>query len=145
MNEDAADALLKDLEEPPPYAVIVLVAERLGPLPETIRSRCQLVPFRRLSEPAVREAIRERAPELRRGGGDDAVACRRRPPRPCGAAARSRPRRVGAEALIGVARAVYADPEFDAGDGAEALLAGIAERGAEAKEAAEETVDRRSS
>src|ERR671933_1856775 len=26
MNEDAADALLKDLEEPPPYAVLVLVA-----------------------------------------------------------------------------------------------------------------------
>src|SRR5215468_11881905 len=44
LNEDAADALLKDLEEPPPYAVVVLVAERLGPLPETIRSRCQLVP-----------------------------------------------------------------------------------------------------
>src|SRR5579871_3833773 len=35
MNEDAADALLKDLEEPPPYAVIVLVADRLGPIPET--------------------------------------------------------------------------------------------------------------
>ena len=64
LNEDAADALLKDLEEPPPYAVIVLVAERLGPLPETIRSRCQLVPFRRLSEPAVRQAIREHAPDL---------------------------------------------------------------------------------
>ena len=55
MNEDAADALLKDLEEPPSYAVIVLVADDLGPLPETIRSRCQLVPFRRLSERAVRE------------------------------------------------------------------------------------------
>ncbi len=40
MNEDAADALLKDLEEPPLYAVIVLVADDLGPLPETIRSRC---------------------------------------------------------------------------------------------------------
>src|SRR3954471_14817844 len=49
MNEDAADALLKDLEEPPPYAVIVLIADDLGPLPETIRSRCQLVPFTRLS------------------------------------------------------------------------------------------------
>ena len=49
LNEDAADALLKDLEEPPPYAVIVLVADELGPLPPTIRSRCQLVPFRRLS------------------------------------------------------------------------------------------------
>src|SRR5919197_6720608 len=50
LNEDAADALLKDLEEPPPYVVLVLVADELGPLPETIRSRCQLVPFRRLSE-----------------------------------------------------------------------------------------------
>jgi len=39
LNEDAADALLKDLEEPPSYAVIVLVADDLGPLPETIRSR----------------------------------------------------------------------------------------------------------
>src|ERR1700758_4532737 len=64
MNEDAADALLKDLEEPPPYAVIVLVADDLGPLPETIRSRCQHVPFRRLSERAIREAIAARAPAL---------------------------------------------------------------------------------
>ena len=49
LGDDAADALLKDLEEPPSYAVIVLVADDLGPIPETIRSRCQLVPFRRLS------------------------------------------------------------------------------------------------
>src|SRR5205807_2714144 len=64
LNDEAADALLKDLEEPPEYAVIVLVADELGPLPETIRSRCQLVPFRRLSERAVREAIEARSPEL---------------------------------------------------------------------------------
>ena len=64
MNEDAADALLKDLEEPPSYAVIVLVADDLGPLPETLRSRCQLVPFTRLSERAVREEIDARAPAL---------------------------------------------------------------------------------
>ena len=64
MNEDAADALLKDLEEPPAYAVIVLVADDLGPIPETIRSRCQLVPFTRLSERAIREAVDARAPEL---------------------------------------------------------------------------------
>ena len=54
LNEDAADALLKDLEEPPPYAVVVLVADELGPIPETIRSRCQLVPFRRLTERSIR-------------------------------------------------------------------------------------------
>ena len=39
LNDEAADALLKDLEEPPEYATIVLVADELGPLPETIRSR----------------------------------------------------------------------------------------------------------
>ena len=64
LNADAADALLKDLEEPPPYAVIVLVADELGPLPPTIRSRCQLVPFRRLPERAVREWIVAEAPGL---------------------------------------------------------------------------------
>src|SRR5437764_2986122 len=64
LNEDAADSLLKDLEEPPPYAVIVLVADDLGPIPETIRSRCQLVPFRRLSERAVRAVVDARVPEL---------------------------------------------------------------------------------
>jgi DNA polymerase-3 subunit delta' len=64
MNEEAADALLKDLEEPPDYAVVVLVASELGRLPETIRSRCQLVPFRRLSRRALEARIGELAPDL---------------------------------------------------------------------------------
>jgi DNA polymerase III subunit delta' len=140
LNEDAADALLKDLEEPPPYAVVVLVAERLGPLPETIRSRCQLVPFRRLSEPAVREAIKARAPELaeeelttlaRVAGGRLGRALQLLDP----AAARRR------QELIRVARLVYTEPGFDSFAATEALLAGIAERGAEAKEAAEAQVE----
>jgi DNA polymerase-3 subunit delta' len=139
MNEDAADALLKDLEEPPPYAVLVLVAEDLGPLPETIRSRCQLIPFRRLSERAVRDAIRERAPELadeevttlaRVAGGRLDRAARLLDP----AAVKRR------ETLLEVARSVYLDPRFEPADGAEAILAGIGERGAEAKERAEERV-----
>ena len=140
LNEDAADALLKDLEEPPPYAVVVLVAERLGPLPETIRSRCQIVPFRRLSEPAVRRAVQERAPELgeeevtslaRVAGGRLGRALQLLEP----AAARRR------ETLIDVARAVYADPAFEPADGVEAILAGIAERGEEARAAAEVQVE----
>jgi DNA polymerase-3 subunit delta' len=139
MNEDAADALLKDLEEPPPYAVLVLVANDLGPLPETIRSRCQLVPFRRLSEPAVRAAVRVRAPDLpddevttvaRVAGGRLDRAERLLDPAP----ARRR------ETLLGVARAVYLEPGFDSAEATEALLAGIAERGAEAKERAEASV-----
>jgi DNA polymerase-3 subunit delta' len=75
LGEEAADALLKDLEEPPDYAVIVLVADDLGPLPETIRSRCQLVPFTRLSERTIRAAVDELAP----GGGPRP---RRGPPPP---------------------------------------------------------------
>src|SRR6185369_13505382 len=60
MNEDAADALLKDLEEPPDYAVIVLLADDLGPLASTIRSRCQHVPFKRLSQRAVKAYLSTR-------------------------------------------------------------------------------------
>jgi DNA polymerase III subunit delta' len=139
MNEDAADALLKDLEEPPPYAVLLLVANDLGPLPETIRSRCQLIPFRRLSEPAVREAIRASAPELadeevttlaRVAGGRLDRAARLLDP----ASARRR------ETLLGVARSVYLDPNIDPAEATDALLAGIAERGAEAREKAEEAI-----
>src|SRR5213595_3393849 len=73
-NEEAADALLKDLEEPPSYAVTVLVADELGSLPETIRSRCQPIPFRRLSEKTVRAAIEAQAPEL---PADEATAIAR--------------------------------------------------------------------
>ena len=40
MNEAAANALLKLLEEPPPYAVLVLEAENPSLLPATVRSRC---------------------------------------------------------------------------------------------------------
>jgi len=139
MNEDAADALLKDLEEPPPYAVILLVADDLGPLPETIRSRCQLVSFRRLSETAVRDAVRARAPGLpdeevltiaRVAGGRLDRAERLLDP-----AAQQR-----REQLLGVARAVYLDPEFDTVDASETILAGIGERGDEARARAEETV-----
>ncbi len=71
MNEDAADALLKDLEEPPDYAVIVLVADDLGPLAPTIRSRCQHIPFRRLSQRAVKAYLSTRGVE---GENLDALA-----------------------------------------------------------------------
>lgn len=41
MNPNAANALLKTLEEPPPGAVLLLVSQRPAGLPATIRSRCQ--------------------------------------------------------------------------------------------------------
>ena len=140
MNEDAADALLKDLEEPPPYAVIVLVADDLGPLPETIRSRCQLVPFTRLSERAIRAELDERAPGLE---ADEAASLARLAAGRLDRVARlldpkSARRR---EALLEVARAVYADPEFEPGAAAQRILEGARERAAEAKELAEQDLE----
>ncbi len=132
MNEDAADALLKDLEEPPDYAIVVLVAEELGPLPETIRSRCQLVPFRRLSERAVRAEVERRAPGL--GEAETRAVARLAAGRldrverlldPAAAARRA--------ALLDAARASYLDPDFDPSAAAAVVLAGARERAAEAK------------
>lgn len=45
MNANAANALLKLLEEPPPHASLVLVTSSPQGLLETIRSRCQMVRF----------------------------------------------------------------------------------------------------
>jgi DNA polymerase III subunit delta' len=133
MNEDASDALLKDLEEPPLYAVIVLIADDLGPIPETIRSRCQLVPFRRLSERAIRDVVDVRAPEL----DDESRASLARV-----AAGRldrlerlldpaSRGRR---DALIEQARAPYRVERFDPADAAAVLIANAQARAGEAGE-----------
>jgi DNA polymerase-3 subunit delta' len=137
MNEDAADALLKDLEEPPSYAVIVLVADDLGPLRDTIRSRCQLVPFTRLSERAVRDEIRAQAPTLEPA---EAASLARLAAGRLDRLARlldpaSAERR---EALLEVARAVYTDPAFEPGKAAQLVLDGARRRGAEARQAAEE-------
>jgi DNA polymerase III subunit delta' len=140
MNDEAADALLKDLEEPPPYAVIVLVADDVGPLAETIRSRCQPVPFRRLSERAVREAIAERAAGL--SPHEEAALARVAAGRldrverlldPKAAERRTR--------LLELARSVYRDPAFVPADAATAVVEAAAERAKEARAAAEEALE----
>jgi DNA polymerase-3 subunit delta' len=133
LNDDATDALLKDLEEPPPYAVIVLVADELGPLPETIRSRCQLVPFRRLSEAAVQSWIAERAPSL---ATDEVRALARVAGGRLDRAARLLDPAADARrcALLAVARGPYLDPEFEPDEAAAVILAAASARGTEAKD-----------
>jgi len=136
LNEEAADALLKDLEEPPAYAVILLLADDLGPLPETIRSRCQHIPFTRLSENAVRAEIAEHAEGL---SEDEATALVRVASGRLDRAERLLdPGAVRRRAtLLDVARRVYTDPDLDPTDAAEAVLEGMRECGAEARAEAE--------
>ena len=49
MNRNAANALLKSLEEPPPKSIILLVSHAPGRLLATIRSRCRHLPLQALS------------------------------------------------------------------------------------------------
>jgi DNA polymerase III subunit delta' len=49
IGEEAANSLLKTLEEPPPGSVIVLISTSLQRQLPTIRSRCQVVRFQGLS------------------------------------------------------------------------------------------------
>ena len=46
LSDAAANAMLKTLEEPPPYATLVLVANTAGDLLPTIVSRCQPIKLR---------------------------------------------------------------------------------------------------
>lgn len=57
MSVNAANSLLKTLEEPPGNAVIILLSENAGMLLPTIRSRCQLVRFAPLSPEHVRQVL----------------------------------------------------------------------------------------
>jgi DNA polymerase-3 subunit delta' len=142
MNDEAADALLKDLEEPPPYAVIVLVADDVGPLPETIRSRCQPVLFRRLSEKAIRETIAERAPAL--SPNEEAALARVAAGRLDRVERLLDPEATQRRAeLLELARSVYRDPAFVPADAAKAVVASAAERGNQARALAEQELEGR--
>lgn len=73
LNDNAANRLLKTLEEPPEYVVLILLTDRPGELLPTIRSRCQTVRF----DPAPE---RQQAARLASGRGIDertALACAR--------------------------------------------------------------------
>lgn len=49
LTREAFNALLKTLEEPPPYVIFVLATTEAHRVPQTILSRCQRFDFRRLS------------------------------------------------------------------------------------------------
>jgi DNA polymerase-3 subunit delta' len=60
-NPEAANALLKSLEEPPDDVVIVLLADSIDAVLPTIVSRCQVVRFERIPEVLALDVLVERA------------------------------------------------------------------------------------
>jgi DNA polymerase-3 subunit delta' len=61
MNANAANAVLKTLEEPPPRGVLFLVCHAPGKLLPTIRSRCRRLLFRPWLDAEVAEFLAERS------------------------------------------------------------------------------------
>jgi len=60
MTEQAANALLKTLEEPPVESLLILVTDQPTRLLPTIRSRCQIYHFAPLSTAEIERFLRER-------------------------------------------------------------------------------------
>ncbi len=60
MGVEAANALLKTLEEPPDETVIILISSRWSALLPTVRSRSHLIRFRRLNEDTIRDILMDR-------------------------------------------------------------------------------------
>lgn len=60
MNDEAANAFLKTLEEPPPGAVLLLIGTSAELQLETIVSRCQVVRFEPIPEPELAELLLEK-------------------------------------------------------------------------------------
>ena len=59
LSEEAANALLKTLEEPPDQVTLVLLATAAELLPETIVSRCTVIRLRPLNHTLVEEVLRD--------------------------------------------------------------------------------------
>ena len=57
MNEESQNCLLKTLEEPPEYAVIILVVSNESKILSTIKSRCILVKFNPLSSDEIKTIV----------------------------------------------------------------------------------------
>ena len=65
LSTGAFNALLKTLEEPPPFVVFIFATTELEKVPETIRSRCTLHAFRRMNA----EDIARRLDQVAEGEG----------------------------------------------------------------------------
>ena len=118
LNMNAANAVLKTLEEPPPQGVLLLVSHSPGGLLPTIRSRCRRLGFSPMAEAETAQFVEDRAGVSQ----EDAIRLARMSG---GAPGRAwRLAQAGAVALDDAAKTLIADlPEVD-----EAMAQALADR-----------------
>ena len=73
LSNSAFNALLKTIEEPPPYIVFVFATTELHKVPATIRSRCQQFNFRLIPTEHIVAKLHEAASDLEITIDDDAA------------------------------------------------------------------------
>ncbi len=73
LSNSAFNALLKTIEEPPPYAIFIFATTELHKVPATIRSRCQQFPFRLLHLDEITANLEAAAQELKVNADRDAL------------------------------------------------------------------------
>lgn len=64
LSMSAFNALLKTIEEPPPYVVFIFATTELHKVPATIKSRCQQFHFRLVAAEQIKELLAAAAEEL---------------------------------------------------------------------------------
>jgi DNA polymerase-3 subunit delta' len=141
LNRDAANAFLKSLEEPPPYAhFLLLTHERARVLP-TVQSRCQPVRFRRLPADDVAGVLEAEglaagaeARQAARSAAGNLDGARRLAADPGARAWR--------DELLGFVYGVLSRDDVDPGDAAGAVLVRVAARGRAEEERLEAERDR---
>ena len=73
LSNSAFNALLKTIEEPPPYIVFIFATTELHKVPATIKSRCQQFNFRLIPLDVIRALLRQAASELSVEADDEAL------------------------------------------------------------------------
>lgn len=63
MNRNAANAILKILEEPPANSILIILANAPGRLLPTIKSRCRMLPLKPLKSDTVKEILIKHFPD----------------------------------------------------------------------------------
>lgn len=74
LSNSAFNALLKTIEEPPPYIVFIFATTEIHKVPATIRSRCQQFNFRLIPPEEIKHLLGEAVAELGVEAEEDALA-----------------------------------------------------------------------
>lgn len=73
LSNSAFNALLKTIEEPPPYVIFIFATTELHKVPATIKSRCQQFHFRLVAVEQLKELLAQAAAEIGLQAEDEAL------------------------------------------------------------------------